>query len=100
MLRVELLGPPRLIRDGEAVSADTRKALAVIAYLAVEGSATRDNLVGLLWPDSTESRAKGTLRRTLSAAVSSGTKSSIWLRMSSISRFILSSGIWAPAILF
>ena len=66
MLDVELLGPPRVTRDGEPVEMDTRKAIAVLAYLLVEQSATRDTLAGLFWADSPQERARATLRRTLS----------------------------------
>ena len=60
-----LLGPPRLERDGYPVQVDTRKALALAAYLAVTGQrVSRDALAALLWPDYDEARAA--LRRTLS----------------------------------
>ena len=66
-LRVYLFGPPRIERDGKAVEPDTRKAIALLAYLAVTGRAEgRDRLAALLWPDADEERARGALRRTLS----------------------------------
>ncbi len=46
---------------------DTRKAIALLAYLVVEKSASRDTLSGLFWADSSQERARATLRRTLSA---------------------------------
>jgi len=46
---------------------DTRKAIALLAYLVVEKSASRDTLAGLFWADSSQERARATLRRTLSA---------------------------------
>jgi DNA-binding SARP family transcriptional activator/tetratricopeptide (TPR) repeat protein len=46
---------------------DTRKAVALLAYLAVTGRPTgRETLAALLWPDSAEQEARGALRRTLS----------------------------------
>jgi DNA-binding SARP family transcriptional activator len=46
---------------------DTRKAPALLAYLAVSGgSHTRDGLAALLWPDYDEAGARGAFRRTLS----------------------------------
>lgn len=61
-----LLGPPRVELDGVVVSFDTRKALALLAYLALaERPQRREALADLLWPDYPQSRAA--LRRTLSA---------------------------------
>ena len=46
---------------------DTRKAVALVTYLAVEGQAfRRDSLAGLLWPEHDSNQARGALRRTLS----------------------------------
>lgn len=67
-LRFYFLGPPRLERDGQPVEPDTRKATALLAYLALSGERpSRDWLAAFLWPDFDESRAKAALRRTLSA---------------------------------
>jgi predicted ATPase/DNA-binding SARP family transcriptional activator len=63
-----LFGPPRLERDGEVINVDTRKAIALLAYLAITKQRhSRDALAGLLWPDYDQSHARATLRRTLSA---------------------------------
>ena len=46
---------------------DTRKATALIAYLAVTGQPqARDSLAALFWPEAETERARGALRRTLS----------------------------------
>jgi DNA-binding SARP family transcriptional activator len=46
---------------------DTRKATALIAYLALTGHPhARDSIAALLWPDADAERARGALRRTLS----------------------------------
>jgi DNA-binding SARP family transcriptional activator len=67
-LTVSLLGPPRVERDGAPVSFDTRKALALLAYLALaERPHARDALAELLWPGHDDEHARGALRRTLSA---------------------------------
>lgn len=72
-LQVALLGVPQIERDGAVVSFDTRKATALLAYLAVTGHAhSRDRLTGLLWPDYERARGRGALRRTLSV-LNSGT---------------------------
>ena len=67
-LRLYFLGSPRLERDGRPVETDTRKAVALLAYLAVTGAyQTRDTLAALLWPEMDAERARAALRRTLSA---------------------------------
>lgn len=67
-LEVRLFGAPEIRRDGEPVSADTRKAIAILAVLAAEGRPVRrDVLATLLWPEATQERARASLRRTLSA---------------------------------
>ncbi len=62
-----LFGPPRLERKHVPVPLDTRKALALVAYLAVtRGMHSRDSLAALLWQNYDQSHARGALRRTLS----------------------------------
>jgi DNA-binding SARP family transcriptional activator/tetratricopeptide (TPR) repeat protein len=64
---VMLLGPPRVERDGVAVAFDTRKALALLAVLALaDRPRPRDVLAELLWPEHDAEHARGALRRTLS----------------------------------
>jgi DNA-binding SARP family transcriptional activator len=61
-----LLGPPRIERDGVGVGFDTRKAVALLAFLALHpGPLRRDTLAAALWPDAAQARSA--LRRTLSA---------------------------------
>lgn len=65
---LRLLGPPQIVADGRGVGVDTRKAIALAAYLALEGrTLSRDHLATLLWPEADQSRARSALRRTLSA---------------------------------
>jgi DNA-binding SARP family transcriptional activator len=67
-LRLALLGPPEISVDGKPLEVDTRKAIALLSYLAVSGEQpTREQLADLLWPDLDPDRARATLRRTLSA---------------------------------
>ena len=62
-----LLGSPQVRRDGAAVAFDTRKALALLAHLALTDRARpRDVLAELLWPEHDAEHARGALRRTLS----------------------------------
>src|SRR5258708_27111329 len=66
-LRVLLLGAPQASVGRTAVETDTRKATALLAYLAVsEQPQRRATLAALLWPDTDEQKARGALRRTLS----------------------------------
>ena len=67
-LRLYLLGPPRIERDGAPVMVDTAKAIALLAYLVLtETSQRRETLIGLLWPESDQAHGRAALRRTLSA---------------------------------
>jgi TolB-like protein/predicted Zn-dependent protease len=68
-LRLNVLGPfEARWSDGDAVDLTSRKARALLAYLAVEGarSHTREALATLLWGDTGEERARHNLRQTLS----------------------------------
>ncbi len=68
VIKVSLLGPPRVERDGELVAFETRKAVALLAHLTLtDRPRPRDALADLLWPGSDPERARGALRRTLSA---------------------------------
>lgn len=67
-LKLYLLGSPRLELDGSIIEMDTRKALALLAYLVVtKAEQQRDSLAALLWPEYDHAHALGALRRTLSA---------------------------------
>ncbi|MGH2788514.1 MAG: ATP-binding protein [Actinomycetota bacterium] len=100
-LRILLLGAPVAEADGLRVVVDTRKAIALLAYLAVEARpCRRDALAVLLWPDYEPEHARGALRRTLSSlkaglggrwlAVDRGTVSleteSVWSDIGQLSR--------------
>lgn len=76
MLEIGLLGQPRITVDGKPLDVDTRKAVAMLAYMAVEGATARDTLTTLLWPEADPERAKAALRRTLSS-LRSGVKGHI-----------------------
>jgi DNA-binding SARP family transcriptional activator len=66
-LELQLLGPVDVLIDGRPLVVDTRKAIGLLAYLAVAGDQSRDHLVDLFWPESDPERGRGSLRRTLSA---------------------------------
>ncbi len=64
---VRLLGPVEVAVDGRRVAFDTRKAVALLAYLAVvQRPTSREGLAALLWPESDGADARNALRRTLS----------------------------------
>lgn len=66
-LVLHLLGAPRLERSGKLLDLDTRKAIALLAYLVVtQQPQARDSLAALLWPENDQAGARGALRRTLS----------------------------------
>lgn len=62
-----LLGSFRLTHDGKEVRVRNRKARAVLACLALTaaGEETRERLVGLLWSESSEEKARGSLRQVV-----------------------------------
>jgi predicted ATPase/DNA-binding SARP family transcriptional activator len=66
-LALYLLGPPRIELGDEPVHISRRKAVALLAHLAVEGGLhRRDSLAALIWPEYDRSSARADLRRTLS----------------------------------
>ncbi|HEX7098724.1 MAG TPA: BTAD domain-containing putative transcriptional regulator [Acidimicrobiia bacterium] len=66
-LAIRVLGDVDIRVGGRPIEVDTRKALALLTYLAVSGtSASRDTLTALLWSDLDSNRGRGALRRTLS----------------------------------
>ena len=66
-LKLFLLGSPRVEHAGVQINMDTRKAIALLAYLAITGQHhSRDALAVLLWPEYDQASARGALRRTLS----------------------------------
>src|SRR3954468_22926375 len=66
-LEIRLLGVPRVLRGGQPATFETRKAMALLAHLALaERPRPREALCALLWPDLDLDRGRGALRRTLS----------------------------------
>ncbi len=60
-------GAPSLSRDGRDVRMTNRKAVALLAYLAntTQGTESRQRLAGLLWSESSEEKARASLRQTV-----------------------------------
>src|SRR5918998_2702680 len=66
-LSIRLLGPPKATLRGRGLRFGTKKALALLCYLAAEGKKyPRGELAGLLWPRSDRRHARTDLRSTLS----------------------------------
>jgi len=66
-LAIAVLGPVRASVRGQEVSIRSRKGRAVLAYLALEeaGRETRERLVGLLWSEIEEAKARNSLRQVV-----------------------------------
>lgn len=70
MFRVQSLGASQVCRpDGRPVRFRSRKHLALLVYLALTGprQQRRERLVGLLWPEDDEARARHSLSQSLYA---------------------------------
>ena len=66
-LRLYLFGSPRLERNGRPLEMDTRKALALLAVLALSGQEQqREWLAALFYPEADPDKARAAFRRTLS----------------------------------
>ncbi len=67
MLIVQLLGRFTVSVDGKVIDLPLRSAQTLLAYLilTVGKLHRREQLAGLLWPDTDEASAKGSLRHTL-----------------------------------
>lgn len=63
-LALELLGPPRIFLSGP-IELPTRKALALVAYLAVHGPVSRLRAGALLWSERDDADTRRNLRQEL-----------------------------------
>jgi predicted ATPase/DNA-binding SARP family transcriptional activator len=65
-LKLYLFGYPRLELEGQERSLETRKALALLAYLVIEDQPhSREALATMFWPELDSERAYHNLRRSL-----------------------------------
>ncbi|MDQ1300863.1 MAG: hypothetical protein QG637_783 [Chloroflexota bacterium] len=65
-IELTFFGPPQIVRDGQPLTVQRRKSLALLAYLAVTGQAhARDTLATLLWPDLDQTHGHMVLRSVL-----------------------------------
>ena len=67
-VRLTLLGAFCLERDGRAINLPTRKAASLLAYLALHPeSHLREKIATLFWGDSSDERARRSLRTALAS---------------------------------
>ena len=98
-LNLYFLGSPRIERDGRVIETDTRKAVALLTYLAVTGEyQSRDTLAALLWPEMNEERARAALRRTLSSLRAAVGEQAIYVTRDGLS--INQDECWCDTIAF
>ena len=65
MLKVTMLQTPRIELDGEVVSLPFKRADALLYYMLVQRSATRQELIALLWEGCDEATGLKNLRNAL-----------------------------------
>lgn len=67
MLLAQLIGPPVVRFEGRPVQLANRKSRALLAYLLLtdKGREKRERLVGLLWSETDDTRARASLRQAL-----------------------------------
>src|SRR5512143_2667156 len=70
-LVLRFLGLPQIYLDDNPIATDRRKAIALLAYLAVNNiehrrqKYSRESLSALFWPDYEQAKAFSNLRRTI-----------------------------------
>jgi DNA-binding SARP family transcriptional activator len=66
VISVSVIGGMSVHFAGHEVKLSNRKDQGLLAFLSLEGTAcSRDELIGRLWSDATESKARASLRQTL-----------------------------------
>ncbi|WZL73822.1 BTAD domain-containing putative transcriptional regulator [Clostridiaceae bacterium 35-E11] len=65
VVRVKLFGTPVVLKNQETIVFPLKKAEALFYYLLVNGQASRDTLVNLLWGEIGEKTAKKNLRNAM-----------------------------------
>ncbi|MEM7030943.1 MAG: tetratricopeptide repeat protein [Chloroflexota bacterium] len=65
-LKLSVLGSPQLERQGNSLTFEVRKALALLIYLVLTNQChSRDALATLFWPEANQKQGRAYLRRTL-----------------------------------
>lgn len=76
-IALQLFGAPALRLHGRIVDIGARKAMALLAWLALEGRGTRARLATLFWPDLDAASARRNLRRELHRLRSAGAEAAV-----------------------
>ncbi|MCE9658546.1 MAG: AAA family ATPase [Burkholderiales bacterium] len=77
MIEISLLGPSAIVCDGQALRPPIRKAMTLLAFLAVERKARRDELAERMWPGLDVASARRNLRRELARLRDAGLREAI-----------------------
>lgn len=77
VISLELLGAPCLRVDGAEQRLPSRRLLALLAYLALEGRSSRGRLSTLFWGELDESSARRNLRRELARLRDAGLEAAL-----------------------
>ncbi len=77
MIEISLLGPSAISRDGQALRLPIRKAMMLLAFLAVERQARRDDLAERMWPGLDVGNARRNLRRELARLRDAGLREAL-----------------------
>jgi len=66
-IKIFWLGIPTIERNGNVINLETRKTVALLAYLGLSSSSpsSRESLATLFWPEYDQQRANANLRRTI-----------------------------------
>ncbi|MFV9503268.1 MAG: ATP-binding protein [Oscillochloridaceae bacterium umkhey_bin13] len=73
ILTILVCGPPQVQYADQPVRIERRKAIALLAYLALaEAPVSRDELATLLWPELDQQQARAALRTTLPSLTAFG----------------------------
>ena len=66
-IQLSLIGTPQITKDGKRLKIPTRKAFALLVYLAITTVPhRRESLIAFVWPELDETRGRAALRRELS----------------------------------
>jgi DNA-binding SARP family transcriptional activator len=66
-LKIQLLGPPTIIKEDHVIRPHSAKVVALLAYMVLEADRyhSREKLATLFWGESSDTRARASLRQGL-----------------------------------